>query len=89
MDNIFSEHPNYAFSQNQDLAFLTYIAKDEVNMLTKRSTPVDQNMESESMDSKLSVAIFVASEPIWGLRNVLYTKKSRKYTEPMKRGTSG
>ena len=42
-------------------------------MLPKRSTPVDQNLGSESTHSQLSVAIFRA------LRNRLVTQKSLMY----------
>eukprot|EP00493_Phyllostaurus_siculus_P021822 UN22151 len=47
-------------------------------MLPKRSTPVDQTLESESIHSQLSVAIFIAPETFWGLGKVLYNKKSAK-----------
>ena len=40
-DNSHSEHQKYAFSQNQVLAFLTYIVIEGVDMLPKRPTPVD------------------------------------------------
>ena len=50
------------------------------DMLTKRSTPVDQNVESESMDSKLSVAIFGASRTYLRTQECsVYEKKSKIY----------
>ena len=59
--NADSRQQKYTFSQNQGLAFLAYIVTGGVDMLPKRSTHVDQNLESKSMDSQLSVAIFMAS----------------------------
>ena len=61
LDNIHSGHQKYAFSQNQILVLLTYIVIEDVDMLSRRSTHVDQNLESESIRSQLSVAIFMAS----------------------------
>ena len=76
-----SRHQKYVFSQNQVLAFLTYIVIEGVDMLTKRSTSVDQNLGSESIPSKLSVAIFVASRTLLGTQECLiYQKKSKKGT---------
>ena len=70
----------YAFLQNQDLAFLTYIVIEVANMLTKRSTLVDQILRSESMDCKLSVAIFMASRTHLATRECgIYEKKSKNY----------
>ena len=47
-------------------------------MLPKRSTHVDQNLESESIGSKLSVAIFMASRTHLGTRKCsVYQKKSK------------
>ena len=60
-ENTHSEYQKYAFSQNQVLTLLAYIVIVGVDMLPKRPTPVDQNMESESIHSQLSVAIFMAS----------------------------
>ena len=49
-------------------------------MLPKRSTPVDQNLGSESTHSQLSVAIFRA------LRNLLVTQKSLMYFQTCQKG---
>ena len=50
-------------------------------MLSKRSTHVDQILGSESIPSKLSVAIFVASRTLLGTQECLiYQKKSKKGT---------
>ena len=51
-----------------------------VEMLPKRSTPVDQNLGSESTHSQLSVAIFRA------LRNLLVTQKSLMYFQTCQKG---
>ena len=66
-----SRQQKYAFSQNHVLAFLACIVLGGVNMLPKRSTPVDQNLESESIDSNLSVAIFTASRTPLGTQECL------------------
>ena len=80
LDNVHSRHQKYAFLQNQDLAFLTYIVIEGVDMLTKRSTLVDQILRSESIDSKLSLAIFIASRTFLGAQECLiYEKKSKNY----------
>ena len=50
-----------------------------VDMLPKRPTHVDQNLESESIDSQLSVAIFMASRNHLGTQECsVYEKKSKK-----------
>ena len=47
-------------------------------MLTKRSTHVDQNLESGSTDSELSIAIFMASRTHLGTQECsIYDKKSK------------
>ena len=78
-----TSHPGYqkySLSPNQDLAFVTYIAKEGFDMLTKRSTPADQNLKSESIDSKLSVAIFVALRTQLATQECcVYEKKSKNY----------
>ena len=71
LDNSHSEHRKCAFSQNQVLAFLTYTVIESVDMLPKRSTPVDQNLESESIHSQLSVAIFMASRTHLGTQECM------------------
>ena len=51
-------------------------------MLTKRSTPVDQNLGCKSTHSQLSVAIFRA------LRNRLGAQKSLMYFQTCQKGVS-
>ena len=51
-------------------------------MLPKRSTPVGQNLESESTHSQLSVAIFRA------LRNRLGAQKSLMYFQTCQKGVN-
>ena len=49
-------------------------------MLPKRSTHIDQNLGSESIDSKLSVAIFMAPRNLLGTqKSLIYKKKSKKW----------
>ena len=86
MDNGDSRHQKYVFSQNQDFAFLAYRVIRGVDMLPNRSTPVDQNLESESMDSQLSVAIFMASRTHLETQEFIilgfYSKKRTKVAFP-------
>ena len=80
LDNADSEHQKYTFSQNRVLALLAYAVIRSVDMLPKRSTPVDQNLESESIDSQLSLAIFMASRTHLGTQECsVYEKKSKNY----------
>ena len=59
------------FSQSAYEAFYSsYTIAKAIDMLPKRSTPVDQTLGSESIHSQLSVAIFTA------YRNLLRTRKS-------------
>ena len=51
---------DYYFSQSVHKAFYSYTFERGIDMLPKRSTPVDQNLESKSTHSQLSVAIFIA-----------------------------
>ena len=68
------------FSRNWFFSLSTYEVTEGTDMLTKRSTPVDQNVESESMDSKLSVAIFGASRTFLRTQECsVYEKKSKIY----------
>ena len=47
-------------------------------MLPKRSTPVDQTLESESIHSQLSVAIFIAPRTHLGAQKCsMYEKKAK------------
>ena len=64
---------DYYFSQSGYKAFYSYTIGKVMNMLPKRSTPVDQSLKSESIHSQLSVAIFIAS------RNLLGAQKSLIY----------
>ena len=61
---------DYHFSQSGYKAFYDYIIEKDIDMLPKRSTPVDQTLKSENIHSQLSVAIFIAS------RNLLGAQKS-------------
>ena len=61
-------------------------------MLPKRSTQfhVDQNLGSESIDSKLSVAIFrVPRNLLVALNDVIYKKKVSKMAKPINTPPSG
>ena len=49
---------DYYFSQSGSKAFYSNKIERGINMLPKRSTPVEQNLGSEIMYSRLSVAIF-------------------------------
>ena len=52
-------------------------------MLPKRSTSVDQNLGSESIDSKLSVAIFIVPRNLLvTLNDVIYQKNFQKLRNP-------
>ena len=68
-------HSKYYFSQSGYKAFYSYTIEKAMDMLPKRSTPVDQIFWFESTHSQLSVAIFIASRNLLGLGKVLYTKK--------------
>ena len=60
----------YYFSQSGYKAFYSYTNEKAMNMLPKRSTPVDQNLGCENIHSQLSLAIFIAS------RNLLVAQES-------------
>ena len=64
---------DYYFSQSGSKAFYSDKIERGIDMLPKRSTPVDQNLGSESIHSQLSVAIFIAS------RNLLVAQESLIY----------
>ena len=64
---------DYYFSQSGSEAFYSNEIERGINMLPKRSTPVDQNFLSENTHSQLSVTTFRAS------RNLLGTQKSLMY----------
>ena len=51
--------------------FYSYIIERDIDMLPKRSTPVDQTLESKSIRSQLSVAIFIAPRNLLGARKSL------------------
>ena len=61
---------DYYFSQNGSKAFHSNEIERSIDMLPKRSTPVDQTLGSKSIHSQLSVAIFTAP------RNLLGTQES-------------
>ena len=52
---------DYDFSKSGYKAFYSYTIANGIDMLPKRSTPVDQTLVSKSIHSQLSVAIFTAS----------------------------
>ena len=62
---------DYYFSQSGHKAFYSYTIERGIDMLPERSTPVDQNLGSESIDSQLSVGIFRASRNVLGARKSL------------------
>ena len=62
---------DYHFSQSGYKAFYSYIIEKDIDVLPKRSTPVDQTLESESIHSQLSVAIFIAPRNLLGARKSL------------------
>ena len=68
------------FHVSKYMHFFHYIYFIRAYLLPKRSTPVDQNLGSESTDSQLSVAIFKA------LRNLLVTQKSLMYFQTCQKG---
>ena len=61
---------DYYFSQSGSKAFYSNKIERGIDMLPKRSTPVDQTLGSESIHSQLSVAIFTAP------KNLLEARKS-------------
>ena len=71
---------DYYFSQGGYKAFYSCTIVKGVDMLPKRSTPVDQNFSSENTHSQLSVAIFRA------LRNRLGAQKSLMYFQTCQKG---
>ena len=71
---------DYYFSQSGSKAFYSNDIERCIDMLPKRSTPVDQNLGSESTHSQLSVAIFRA------LRNRLGAQKSLMYFQTCQKG---
>ena len=60
---------DYYFSQSGHKAFYSYTIERGIDMLPKRSTPVDQNLGCESIHSQLSIAIFIASRNLQGAQN--------------------
>ena len=62
---------DYYFSQSGHKAFYKYTIAKCIDMLPKRSAPVDQSLGSESIHSQLSVAIFTAPRNRLGARKSL------------------
>ena len=62
---------DYYFSQSGSKAFYSNEIERGIDMLPKRSTPVDQNLGSESIHSQLSVAIFRVSRNLLGAQESL------------------
>ena len=76
-------YSDYYFSQSGCKAFYSYTITKGIDMLPKRSTPVDQILGSESIHSQLSVAIFTAPRNLLGARNdSIYEKKCQKDVNP-------
>ena len=73
-------YSNYYFSQIGSKAFYSDKIERSIDMLPKRSTPVDQNLGSESIHSQLSVAIFRAP------RNHLVAEKAFIYQKISQKG---
>ena len=60
-----------------------YTVTEDVDMLTKRSTSVDQILESERMCSKLSIAISTALRTLLGAqKSSVYGKNGQKRVNP-------
>ena len=59
---------DYYFSQSGHKAFYRYTIERGIDMLPKRSTHVDQNLESKSIESQIFIVIFRAT------RNLLVTR---------------
>ena len=57
---------DYYFSQSGYKAFYSCTIPKGIDMLPKRSTPVDQTLGSKSIHSQLSVAIFITSRNLLG-----------------------
>ena len=67
------------FSHVKIAIFYTYMAKIGNSVLTKRSTPVDQNFRSYKGVSKLSLAIFIALQTHFSAQEpLIYEKMSLK-----------
>ena len=62
---------DYYFSQSGYKAFYKYTIAKCIDMLPKRSTPINQTLESESRHSQLSVAILIAPRNLLGARESL------------------
>ena len=71
-------YSKYYFSRIGSKAFYSNKIERGIDMLPKRSTPVDQTSESENTHSQLSVATFIASRNLLGARESLIYKKSPK-----------
>ena len=68
-----------AISTCENSRFYIYMAKIGNSVLTKRSTPVDQNFRSYKGVSKLSLAIFIALQThFWARESLIYEKMSLK-----------
>ena len=75
------KYQKHVFSKKWIEAIFKYTFPEGVDMLPKRSTPVDQILGSESIPSNLSVAIFMASRTLLGAQKTLiYQKKSKNGT---------
>ena len=71
------------FFRNRPYPVFTCTVTEGADMLTKRSTGVDQNFLSESMDSQLSVAIFMTPRTHLGAQECsICEKKVEKLRNP-------
>ena len=61
----------YYFSQSVCKAFYSHTIAKCIDMLPKRSTTVDQTLDTKSIHSQLSVAIFTAPRNFLGARKSL------------------
>ena len=75
---------DYYFSQSVHKAFYSYTFERGIDMLPKRSTPVDQNLGSESIHSQLSVSSYFCSfqKHSGGSKKFYLIKKVEKRLNP-------
>ena len=71
------------FFQSHKMSFSALVASIGQQVLTKRSTHVDQNVRSDKVMSQLSLAIFVTSRTHLVVQKSLIYEKSPKMDESM------
>jgi hypothetical protein len=75
--------PNLPFLHNSLLEILSLTGWIGQQLLTKKSTHVDQNFKSDKAWSQLSVDIFIApGDHLGAQKSLFYQKKSKKPTDP-------